>query len=259
MSRFRTLELSDPRYESQHLRQITLNSPALKGRGDITVFVPPGKHRELPLVLLLHGVYGSHWGWTGSGGVHQTALRMIDAGEIRPMVLAMPSDGLWRDGSGYLKHHSTDFESWIVDDVPEAVRELIPQAGKDAPLFISGLSMGGFGALRLGAAHPGRFKAFSAHSSITALSQMESYVEKMPDVPDQGVLEVMLKHKGSLPPFRFDCGTEDVLLPHNRSLSAALKMEGIAHRYEEFAGDHNWAYWAEHVADSLRFFEAVLK
>lgn len=260
MSRFRTLELSDPRFESANLRQITVHSPALKGRGDITVFVPPGNHENLPLALLLHGVYGSHWAWTGSGDAHGTALKLIASGEIKPMILAMPSDGLWSDGSGYLPHHGQDFESWIVEDVVDAVRELIPQAGKagEASLFITGLSMGGYGALRLGARHPGKFRAISAHSSITKLSRMQAFAERVPDPGEHGVLEAMLANKPKLPPLRFDCGSDDHLVEANRELSAELNKHGIAHAYEEFPGAHAWDYWREHLQDSLKFFNSKL-
>lgn len=41
MSLYRNVELSDPQYETDNLRQLTFNSPALKGRGDVTIFVPP--------------------------------------------------------------------------------------------------------------------------------------------------------------------------------------------------------------------------
>jgi len=44
------------------------------------------------------------------GGAHVTAARMIELCEIQPMLLAMPSDGLWGDGSGYLPHDGLELE-----------------------------------------------------------------------------------------------------------------------------------------------------
>ncbi|MEO6188400.1 MAG: hypothetical protein ABIO82_02545, partial [Ginsengibacter sp.] len=107
MSKFRTIEISDPRFENNHLRFVTVKTPNLKGRGDICVFVPPSIKTELdtPVVILLHGVYGSAWSWPVSTGVHLQAMRMIERDEIPPMVIAMPSDGLWGDGSAYLAHN----------------------------------------------------------------------------------------------------------------------------------------------------------
>src|SRR4051794_7566414 len=105
-SAFRTIEVSDERFTGEGLRYVTVKSRALRQRADLTLFVPPGASSaaNLPLVILLHGVYGSHWAWALKGGAHRTAMRLIDQGEIPSMVLAMPSDGLWGDGSGYLTH-----------------------------------------------------------------------------------------------------------------------------------------------------------
>ncbi len=258
---FRTLEVSDPRFASDGLCWLTVKSPALRQRADITLFVPaqPAVARALPLVILLHGVYGSHWAWALKGGAHRTAARLIEAGEIPPLILAMPSDGLWGDGSGYVPHPDQDFERWIVEDVPAAVREAVRTTGPDAPLFISGLSMGGFGALRLAAKYPERFRAAGGHSSMTHFDQHRQFVEEPLDSyfcpkDDRSVLETLLRHRDRLPPLRFDCGTEDPLLGHNRELSEQLKRSGIAHGYEEFPGGHEWPYWETHLADMLRFF-----
>ena len=105
-SNFRTIEISEPRFELEGLRWVTVKSSALRHRADLTLFVPPeaASRANVPLVILLHGVYGSHWAWALKGGAHRAAARLIQAREIPPMVLAMPSDGLWGDGSGYFTH-----------------------------------------------------------------------------------------------------------------------------------------------------------
>jgi putative tributyrin esterase len=266
MSRFRTVEISDPRFESNNLRFITIKSPALKRRGDISVFVPPGLESidNLPLVLLLHGVYGSHWIWSHKAGIHITALDLIESEQIRPMVIAMPSDGLWGDGSGYLPHKEINHEEWIMVDVIESVKELIPQVSKSSTLFISGLSMGGYGALRLGTKYSNRFRAISAHSSITAFEQFSYFVEEYPngyeldETEEKSLFDLMVQNRDMLPPIRFDCGLEDLLIEHNRRLHKELKEKGIEHIYEEFPGKHEWRYWEEHIKDTLIFFNKYL-
>src|SRR6185436_1663955 len=114
-SRFATIDMSDPLYEWDHLRFLTFKSPVLQGRGDVTLFVPPDTQSatSLPMAILLHGVYGSHWNWALKGGAHRTALEMVASGEVPPMVLVMPSDGLWGDGSSYIAHTATDYAAWI--------------------------------------------------------------------------------------------------------------------------------------------------
>lgn len=258
---FRTIEISDPRFESDNLRFITVKSNNLKGRGDICVFVPPLENVEnLPLVILLHGVYGSSWVWTQKAGVHHTALKMMENKEILPMIIAMPSDGLWGDGSGYLPHNNKDFEKWIVDDVPNAVIENIPSVSKISELFISGLSMGGFGALRLGIKYAHKFKAISAHSAITDLEQMPLFVEESTknyeqvDKYENSVIGVLKKYGKTLSKIRFDCGAQDELIVQNRELHQAFEKAGVEHVYEEFKGGHDWSYWQEHISKTLRFF-----
>ena len=262
---FRTVEISDPRFEAEGLRWVTVKSPALAQRADLTLYVPPeaNSNADVPLVVLLHGVYGSHWAWALKGGAHRTAARLIRAKEIPPMVLAMPSDGLWGDGSGYLAHPTQDFERWITEEVPAAARQAAPSLGENSPLFINGLSMGGFGALLLAAKHPEKFRAAGGHSSITHFEQFNLFVEEALETyhcarEDQSVLECLLRNRGQLPPLRFDCGSEDLLIEHNRELDRQLTRAGVAHSYEEFPGGHSWPYWETHLADMLRFFAGQL-
>jgi S-formylglutathione hydrolase FrmB len=268
MPNFRTIEIADARFLHDGLLPVTFKGPALCARADVTFFVPPNANavRNLPLVLLLHGVYGSHWAWALKGGAHRTAARLIAEGAIPPMVLAMPSDGLWGDGSGYVRHPSgVDYERYVVDDVPACAAEVLRGTLSPAsPLFIAGLSMGGFGALRLGAKHAARFRGVSGHSSITHFSQMSKFVEEPlasygpPPAAEQSVLHWMETNRAQLPPVRFDCGTEDLLIEENRQLHRDLDARGIPHAYEEFPGGHEWPYWETHLEDTLRFFAAVL-
>ncbi|RYD93342.1 MAG: esterase family protein [Sphingobacteriales bacterium] len=267
MSKFRTIAVSPPQTGLEHIRYITLKSTNLKGRGDICVFVPPGitEGQTLPISILLHGVYGSAWCWVYSAGVHLSALEMMRKGEIPPMIIAMPSDALWGDGSGYLQHSGYDFEKWITEDVVNALVETIPGATESSPLFIAGLSMGGFGALRIGAKYPHMFKAIAGHSSITSLPQMKLFVEEdlanyeQSDKTDEDVLATMLKNKSSLPPIRFDCGTTDLLIEYNRLLHQQMLDNNIPHDYEEHPGGHEWEYWATHIKTSLKFFAGSCK
>jgi S-formylglutathione hydrolase FrmB len=198
--------------------------------------------------------------WSQKAGVHLSAWQMMENGEIPPMVIAMPSDGLWGDGSGYVPHDGRNFEKWIVEDVPQAVVENIPSVSENSSLFISGLSMGGFGALRLGIKYREKFKAVSAHSSITDLEQMPLFVEEpleeylQGNVMENSVWSMIRNNPNSLPKLRFDCGTEDLLIEYNRKLHQQLQDYHIDHTYEEFPGVHEWKYWGEHIKDTLKFF-----
>lgn len=262
MSEYRNVELSFPRFERDGLRFLTFGSPALGGnRGEVTLFAPAAFEdlRNIPLVVLLHGVLGSHWSWVFNGGAHLTALDMIVRAEMKPMVLAMPSDGLHLQGSGYLSLPEGDFERWIVEDVVDCVTDLLPCLGPESKRFLAGFSMGGYGALRLGAKYTGRFDGISGHSSITDFDQFEAFIQDIPKPmaprEELSVVYWMRQNHGRIPATRFDCGIEDKLIEANRSLHEQLDYDGIPHAYREFEGRHSWDYWEEHLRDSFRFFD----
>ena len=261
---FRTIEISDPALAPEGVSFVTVKSAALHRRADISFYVPPGAQAaSLPLVTLLHGVYGSHWAWLFKGGAHQVLDRLIREEGLPPMMLAMPSDGLWGDGSGYLRHAEADYLRWIIEEVPAAAAQVEARC-VNAPRFISGLSMGGYGALRLGALHPELFSGISAHSSISDAMQMQGFVEEttaqfdLVDGHPLQVLDCLKMNAHRLPPLRFDCGSDDRLIEYNRTLHRELESAGIPHTYEEFPGAHTWEYWHEHLADSLRLFGRCL-
>ncbi|WP_299314983.1 alpha/beta hydrolase-fold protein [uncultured Aquimarina sp.] len=265
LSKFRTTEISDPRFESNQLRHITVKSSNLRQRGDITVYVPSGYNLEdLPIAILLHGVYGSHWIWSQKTGIHLKMESWIKNKEIKPMIIAMPSDGLWGDGSGYLPHTHADFEKWITEDVVQAVIELIPQASLQSKLCIAGLSMGGFGALRLGVKNHHMFMAVSGLSSITVLKEIKLFVQEpltsyhQLEKENESIYQTILKYKEHIPPFRFDCGIDDLLIESNRKLHLQLKKLNIKHMYKENPGKHEWPYWETYIKDTFLFFNNIL-
>ena len=260
---FRTIELPDERFVVDRLVPITVKSRALRRRVDMTLWSPESARgrSDLPIVILLHGVYGSHWAWALKGGAHRTAARMMAAGDLPPCILAMPSDGLAGDGSGYVPGAAGNAEAWIVREVPIAVEAAFDEAGPKSPIFIAGLSMGGFGALRLGAKYPAIFRAMSGHSSATHLEQFAGVIEEPLESlgvakEDQCVFSALAANREKLPPFRFDCGTSDSLFPANAELHRKLLEEGIQHEFGEFNGAHDWVYWETHLVDTLRFFAA---
>ena len=253
------MTFASPPLEMEHLHQVTRESVSLGGRGDIMFFVPPGDGGSMPLVMLLNGVYGSHRTWTDQGEAPQTALRLIGEGRIRPMVLAMPADGLWAIDTGFVRHVDGAYERWIMEDVVAGARELVPDLGPE--VFLAGLSIGGYGALRLGAKYGGIVRGISAHSPITRLHDMDRFVPEpnsyLGDEPFVGVW--IARHRANLPPLRFDCGTEDPLLDASRRLHDELVRQSVVHLYQEYPGAHDWPYWKARLSDTLLFFEQRLR
>jgi putative tributyrin esterase len=261
---FSYIEISAPGLTPPGFNFATVKSAALGQRADVTLYVPASARAEedAPIVILLHGARGSHWAWTFKGGVHQRLEALIDAGLAAPMVLIMPSDGLWGDGSGFVSHRTQDFEHWIVEEVPQLATMISPACSKRSPVFICGLSMGGYAALRLAGKYPDRFAGASAHSAITTDDQFDRVIAEPRDgwsraLEDRSVVAALTLTPRP-PPIRFDCGLDDPLLPANRRLHADLTSLGVAHRFEVRPGGHNWTYWSNAVDESLLFFNGLI-
>jgi putative tributyrin esterase len=264
--KFRTVERADPGISAEGLDFVTVKSPALRRRADVTLFVPPAVRTapELPIVILLHGVYGSHWAWALKGRAHLTAARLMAEGTLPPVALLMPSDGLSGDGTGYVSQAGLDAERWILDEVPALAQLLIGGCTERSPLLVAGLSMGGFGALRLAGKHPQRIAAAASLSAITEAEQLDGLMEESragwSSLPaDRSVLAALTGASGPLPPLRIDCGCDDPLLDANRALHRALEQAGVSHLYAEPPGGHDWPCWARTLEDTLAFFGDVLQ
>lgn len=268
-TRFRTVRSSEAGHLAPGLRILTLQSPALGGRGELAAFVPPALEAadDVPVVILLHGVFGSFWNWSLTGGAHLTLSRLIAEGRIRPMILVMPSDGMRGEGTGYLPPSTPDgpnFESWVMHDAVDCVREFAAPATAGSPVFLGGNSMGGFGAGRLGCLHSEQVSGIALHSAITNLDQLADFTEG--DIAAEAgltaakrdLLTYFRSAAGPIPPVYMDCGISDPLIGVNRHLHSTLEGMGVPHRYEEYPGAHDWDSWSRRIEHSLLFFESVL-
>jgi enterochelin esterase-like enzyme len=242
-------ELSDPRYEPPRIRHAVVRSERLGRRADISFVTPPVGTRAELVVVLLHGVYGSHWSWLYRGGALQRLMEAESSAAVRPMLVVMPSDGLWGDGSAYLDIGSERHEEWIMHDVLDVAWAI---ADDRPPAVIGGLSMGGFGALRLAARHPQTFRGAFAHSAVVRLDDHRRFGATPWDRADQPLAEA-LAGLDTAPAIRFDCGIDDALLESNRRLAHELREASVSHTYLEHPGGHDWDYWSCHLPASLVF------
>ncbi len=265
---FRTVRNSPPEALPAGLQFITVQSPALGGRGDVAIFTPPAlapDATDVPLVVLLHGVYGSFWNWAFNGRAHEVLSDLIDDGLVAPMVLAMPSDGLAGEGTAYLDHGTADYERWVIDDVPASVGEATGCVTPRSPLLLAGNSMGGFGALRLAARHAERVTAAAAHSPITDLDELALFtiadVGERAGLPDseRSLATVVGRLGRDMVPTHIDCGRADLLIEPNRRLHTALALSCVPHEFEEYDGAHDWSSWHGRIATGLRFLDRAAR
>ena len=263
MNRFRTLEVSDPAYAPENTKFVTVQSPALGRRGDIVIYNPAPSRPDTPIIILLHGVYGSAWSWMYAGGVHQVYDRMRAENRINEFVLVMPSDGLVDDGSGYLNRVDGNYENWIVEDVLDVVLSISNNASAASRVYVCGLSMGGYGAIRLAFSHAGIFSGVSAHSPIVFGKDFGLFTDRSPfeqateGSEDEDLIDLIETSRGSHVPFRFDCGRKDPLFVSNTKFDDLLRDAGIEAVFEASEGRHDWACWTENITRSFEFFSEL--
>lgn len=236
-------------------------SPSNRRRFTVWSWVPPGSG-PFPLLLLLHGVAdsGGH-GWWLRGQAPAAVAALVSDGLREPPVLLMPSDTGAELGSGYADwvDGTTRAETFIVEELLEWAATSLPV---DDRRWVTGLSMGGYGALLLALRHPELFDSATATSAFFTPSDLLSCL----DVPatriwadsearDQHDVTHLISDPGALDRLRvaFDCGRSDRHLTVNRALHAQLVAAQAEHGYAEHPGGHDWNYWAAYLPDHIRF------
>jgi len=136
-----------------------------------SVYLPMGYHdprqaeTRYPVVYLLHGVGDNERAWPAYGQVERTVDRMLAMDELAPVIIVMPAGrkSWWVnsaevDGAG-------DYETAVTRDLRRHVETTYRARTDRDGRFVAGLSMGGYGALRLALGHPDLYRAAGAMSS----------------------------------------------------------------------------------------------
>ncbi|WP_181705733.1 alpha/beta hydrolase [Chthonobacter rhizosphaerae] len=133
------------------------DSPALGRTLPTAVYVPEGAPPVggWPVVYLLHGHNGNERSWVDLGAIEETLDRlMAKGGDLDPALVVMPD----AENSWYVDSEAAggpgDYETALTRDLRKAVEAAYPVRTDRTGRAVVGLSMGGFGALRLGLTHP---------------------------------------------------------------------------------------------------------
>ena len=150
------------------------------------VYLPPQyadpayKNASFPVVELLHGDPGNSAGWIYGLHVPQLMDAAIDAGQIGPMIVVMPStfDGAHGQDCLDAPHGQLD-DTYLSVDVPADVTQDFRALPQGAHWAIGGLSDGGFCAANLALRHPGEYGAvvsmdgfYSAYSDLAVMNKV---------------------------------------------------------------------------------------
>jgi S-formylglutathione hydrolase FrmB len=212
-----------------------------------------------PVLYLLHGMSDDHSIWARRTSVERYVSGM-------PLIVVMPETarGFYTDAVAGLA-----YESHIMEDVIGFVDRFFPTVPAREGRVVGGLSMGGYGSMKLALKYPDRFCSIAAHSSVFDIDKALLREERHDEMArifgeraaDGGNDVFKLAEeidRELLPAIRFDCGTDDGLIEHNRQFHAHLERLGIAHEYEEFPGAHDWGYWDIHIQEALAFHARAL-
>ncbi|HLJ53831.1 MAG TPA: alpha/beta hydrolase family protein [Chthonomonadaceae bacterium] len=200
--------------------------------------------RRYPLLVLLHGHSGGFRDWAAC-----TRIRKYLAGRNLIVVCPDGGNGWYTNGVAGGERREDD----IMEDLLPAVERELPVLPAPARA-VAGLSMGGFGAVKLALKHPGAFRIAASHSGAFAVTErpersaifgdpeLHAAFRRREGIP--WLAEQALCGPATLrPALVFDCGQSDPLLDDNRRLSDHLNFIGYGHTYREMPGYHTWPYW----------------
>ena len=243
---------------------IQYQSRSLQKASAFNIIFPEDNNLPRPWATfyLLHGLSDDHTIWE-----RRTSIERYVAG--MPLVVVMP-DG----GRGWYSNAAEGFayEDDLLKDIVGLVERTFPVKAERSGRAIGGLSMGGYGAIKLALKHPEMFCSANSHSGALGFLRMktgqakglspefERIFGKSPEGgPDDPFAIVEKMDHGRIPALRIDCGTEDFLLDQNRAFHKHLETLKVEHEYEEFPGGHEWGYWDLHIQQALAFHKRNLK
>ena len=245
------------------LCSVNFHSPALQKACSMTALLPDRQDASgpYPVLYLLHGLSDDHTIWQ-----RRTSIERYVADPALIVVMPDGGRGFYCDAV-----EGPAYEAHVMQDVIGFVDRFLDTQPCREGRAIEGLSMGGYGALKLGLKFPDQFCCIVGHSSCPLIAHgvPEGREELAPELrriygqspaggPDDLLAIAERANRDRLPAIRFDCGTDDFLIEQNRQFHAHLDQLGIPHEYEEFPGEHEWGYWDTHVQEGIAFHRRSL-
>ncbi|HEY2605081.1 MAG TPA: alpha/beta hydrolase family protein [Paraburkholderia sp.] len=261
-----TLLVTSPAWAFQS-RVVSIPSAAMHKSFDATVVLPDqytnGKGADrYPVVYLLHGSGGDYTDWTANSHIGKLADRY-------QVILVMPDGG--RE-SWYIDSPvdpRSRYETYVGTEVVAYIDEHFRTIATKQARAITGLSMGGFGALHIALDRPDQFGAAGSISGAVDPRGCENEpgIEQVFGDParDAGFWnsEAIIENARSLGDahiaLTIDCGVNDSLVQSNRTLHERLVELGVPHDYAERPGGHTWKYWANAVQYQVLFFAGAFR
>ena len=161
-----------------------------------------------------------------------------------------------------------NYYTFVSQEVPRIAREYLPLSDKREDNFIAGLSMGGYGALKVALKNPDKFCAAAGLSSV---ADIEDYISGNPSVgvpifgegniiPESENLFCLAEKCNSRedkPRIYMGEGKQDFMYDANIRLKEKFESLDYNFTYRESDGSHEWGFWDEYIQYVLKWmFEA---
>ncbi len=244
------------------LMEMTFRSEALGFDQSINVFLPEPKDiglaklgkpytENLPVLYLLHGYSDDHTAWLRRSNMerylHHSSYNMI-------CVVTSMRNFFYTDMAYGYKYYT-----YMSQELPNIIESTFRASSNREDRFIAGLSMGGYGAMKIALSNPQRYAAVGSFSGAVTLGnpgeklnderfaifgtrELDDLRHTMHDI--RHLVEQNVKKNVSMPMIYVSCGTADGLIHRNREFHQFLLDQDVEHTYYEQEGlAHEWAFW----------------
>lgn len=225
-----------------------------------TVVITPeryDKQHKYPVVYLLHG-YGADYGaWVNNAPV------IKELSDAYNLIIVCPDGG---KGSWYWdspEEEDMQYETFVSQELVEWVDANYATIADRKGRAITGLSMGGHGALYLGIKHADRFGAIGSTAGGVDIrpfplnwdmeKRLGSYAEFPQRWEEHTVMNLLSLIRPGQLKIIIDCGTGDFFYGVNQALHEKMSYLNIEHMYISQPGAHNWEYWRKSIPFQLLF------
>lgn len=216
-------------------------------------------------LVLLHGYCGCSTDWIVNSKIVELASKYR-------MCVISPSG----ENSFYLDGEATGrkYATYVGKEIPDYVARTFNIPVKREDTFISGYSMGGFGAVHVGLKFPERFggilglssallqyelpKMNTAGNGVANRAYYEMCFGDLPSVahnennPDIQLHNIVTAGR-PVPNVYLACGTEDRLNVTNRKFAETMENEKITYVYKEDEGIHDFVFWNKHLEPGIKW------
>lgn len=207
------------------------------------------------VVYLLHGYSDNFMAW-------QNHVDLTKHANKRGFIIVCP-DG---QDSWYFDSPidpTFQFETYVTQELRSYVESHYRTINDREHRAITGLSMGGHGALWLAWRHPdiyGMCGSMSGGVDITTIKDHYKIDKRLGKYAANEALWKSHSVMNLVPTLKndqfiiIDDGTSDIFIKDNRALHAALQQHKIKHDYRERPGRHSWDYWTKSLENHLTAF-----